>query len=319
MDPLPGDDLGHSRYLTRDEPRRARRDARRAAEPRDITTGRPATQDTTSYRCASITKTMTATLVMQQVEAGRMRLDAPITTYVSWTRRVPDAREISIRHLLIHGGGVIRDGSNSWGDDDFPDRDAVRRELRQRLTFAEPSTTFRYSNMAYVLLGDALEAVSGKAVRGAAATQRSGCARHAGECTVAHAACPQDPRHRVLPSPARRGTSPCASRRGARVYPGGRPGVDGSRPAHLSARAFSRRGRPHLRPVTSRDAADTMAAPRGAESRLGLDDLARRRGHDPRAQWRLPGVHHQDRLLAGVGSRRRGPQQHEQRRAGDGA
>jgi CubicO group peptidase (beta-lactamase class C family) len=71
----------------------------------DITTGRPATQDTTSYRCASITKTMTATLVMQQVEAGRMRLDAPITTYVSWTRRVPDAREISIRHLLIHGGG----------------------------------------------------------------------------------------------------------------------------------------------------------------------------------------------------------------------
>jgi D-alanyl-D-alanine carboxypeptidase len=129
----------------------------------DITTGRPATQDTTSYRCASITKTMTATLVMQQVEAGRMRLDAPITTYVSWTRRVPDAREISIRHLLIHGGGVIRDGSNSWGDDDFPDRDAVRRELRQRLTFAEPSTTFRYSNMAYVLLGDALEAVSGKA------------------------------------------------------------------------------------------------------------------------------------------------------------
>lgn len=128
----------------------------------DIATGRPATSDTTSYRCASITKTMTATLVMQQVEAGRIRLDAPITTYVGWTRRVPDAREISIRHLLIHGGGVIRDGSNSWGDDDFPDRDAVRRELRQRLTFAEPSTTFRYSNMAFVLLGEALEAVSGK-------------------------------------------------------------------------------------------------------------------------------------------------------------
>jgi CubicO group peptidase (beta-lactamase class C family) len=128
----------------------------------DIATGRPATPATISYRCASITKTMTATLVVQQVEAGRMRLDAPITTYVSWTRRVPDAREIIIRHLLIHGGGVIRDGSNRWGDDDFPDRDAVRRELRQRLTFAEPSTTFRYSNMAYVLLGEALEAVSGR-------------------------------------------------------------------------------------------------------------------------------------------------------------
>jgi D-alanyl-D-alanine carboxypeptidase len=128
----------------------------------DIATGRPATPEITSYRCASITKTMTATLVMQQVEAGRMQLDAPISTYVSWTRRLPGSRDISIRHLLIHGGGVIRDGSNAWGDDDFPDRDAVRRELRQRLTFAEPSTTFRYSNMAYVLLGEALEAVSGR-------------------------------------------------------------------------------------------------------------------------------------------------------------
>ena len=88
----------------------------------DIATERPATPDATGYRCASITKTMTATLVMQQVEAGRMRLDEPIATYLPWLRRVPHARDISIRHLLIHGGGVIRDGSNTWGDDDFPDR-----------------------------------------------------------------------------------------------------------------------------------------------------------------------------------------------------
>ena len=75
---------------------------------------------------------------------------------------MPHARDITIRHLLIHGGGVIRDGSNTWGDDDFPDRDTVRKEVRQRLTFAEPATSFRYSNIAYVLLGEALEAVSGR-------------------------------------------------------------------------------------------------------------------------------------------------------------
>ena len=128
----------------------------------DMATGRPATADATSYRCASITKTMTATLVMQQVEAGRMRLDAPIATYLAWTRRLPHAGDISIRHLLIHGGGVIRDGSNRWGDDDFPDRDTVHAEVRKQLTFAEPATTFRYSNVAYVLLGEALEAVTGR-------------------------------------------------------------------------------------------------------------------------------------------------------------
>src|SRR5579863_6649143 len=84
----------------------------------DIASGRATTPDQTSYRCASITKTMTATLVMQQVEAGRLRLDEPIATYLEWTRKLPHAKDIDIRHLLIHGGGVIRDGSNHWGDDD---------------------------------------------------------------------------------------------------------------------------------------------------------------------------------------------------------
>jgi D-alanyl-D-alanine carboxypeptidase len=126
----------------------------------DLQTGKPADPAQTSYRCASITKTMTATLVLQQVEAGRMRLDEPIATYLEWARRLPRARDISIRHLLIHGGGVIRDGSNHWGDEDFPDRETVRKEVRERLTFAEPSTGFRYSNVGYVLLGEALEAVT---------------------------------------------------------------------------------------------------------------------------------------------------------------
>ena len=128
----------------------------------DIATERPATPDATGYRCASITKTMTATLVMQQVEAGRMRLDEPIATYLPWLRRVPHARDISMRHLLIHGGGVIRDGSNTWGDDDFPDREMVHAEVSQRLSFAEPASTFRYSNIAYILLGEALESVTGR-------------------------------------------------------------------------------------------------------------------------------------------------------------
>lgn len=127
----------------------------------DIAQRRAATPDHTAYRCASITKTMTATLVMQQVEAARMRLDEPIAAYLTWTHRLPHAQEITIRHLLIHGGGVIRDGSNLWGDDDFPDRDTLRKEVRRQLTYAEPAMGFRYSNVAYSLLGEALEAVTG--------------------------------------------------------------------------------------------------------------------------------------------------------------
>ncbi len=36
----------------------------------------------------------------------------------------------------------------------------MRREVRQQFTFAEPSTGFRYSNIAYALLGEALEVVT---------------------------------------------------------------------------------------------------------------------------------------------------------------
>jgi len=132
-----------------------------AMGPADIASERPATPDQTSYRCASITKTVTATLVMQQAEAGRMRLDEPIVTYLPWTRGLTHAADITIRHLLIHAGGVIRDGSNHWGDEDFPDRATLHREVRRQLSFAEPSMGFRYSNIAYALLGEALETVTG--------------------------------------------------------------------------------------------------------------------------------------------------------------
>ena len=51
----------------------------------DLETQRPAAPDT-CYRVASITKTVTATLVMQLVERGRVRLDEPVTSYLGLAR-----------------------------------------------------------------------------------------------------------------------------------------------------------------------------------------------------------------------------------------
>jgi CubicO group peptidase (beta-lactamase class C family) len=50
----------------------------------------------TPYPIASITKTMTSTLVMQCVEEGRLDLDAPIRTY---STTVPDANA-TVRQVL---------------------------------------------------------------------------------------------------------------------------------------------------------------------------------------------------------------------------
>ncbi|MDE3064886.1 MAG: beta-lactamase family protein, partial [Acidobacteriota bacterium] len=127
----------------------------------DVESAVPVDASATTFRCASITKTVTATLIVQLAERGRLRLDDPVVSLLAWTRGTlgPD---VTVRHLLMHSGGVIRDGSNAWFDVDMPDRVTLRRELRGSATFAEPSERFRYSNIAYSLLGEIAETVTGR-------------------------------------------------------------------------------------------------------------------------------------------------------------
>ena len=127
----------------------------------DLATLRPAAPDT-GYRVASITKTVTATLVMQLVEAGRLRLDEPVTSYLGWLGAPLRRSGVTVRHLLTHSSGMIRDASCGWGDNEFLDSDTLRRDVLARATNAEPSVGFNYSNVAYALLGEIIEAVSGR-------------------------------------------------------------------------------------------------------------------------------------------------------------
>jgi CubicO group peptidase (beta-lactamase class C family) len=127
----------------------------------DFASGTVATAGT-GYRVASITKTFTATLVMQLAERGKVRLDEPVTTYLAWLKPAVGGSGLTIRHLLTHSGGIIRDGSCGWRPDEFPSREQVRREILDHGTFAEPAVGFRYSNMAYSLLGEVIETVGGR-------------------------------------------------------------------------------------------------------------------------------------------------------------
>ncbi len=127
----------------------------------DLETGRPVDPTATAFRCASITKTFTATIVMQLVDGGRLRLDDSVIARLPWTRGIFQ-RELTVRHLLIHAGSVIRDGSNAWSEVPMPDRSTLHAELRGGATFGEPSERFRYSNIAYALLGGIAETVTGR-------------------------------------------------------------------------------------------------------------------------------------------------------------
>jgi CubicO group peptidase (beta-lactamase class C family) len=110
------------------------------------------------FRVASHSKMFTATAVMQLVEQGKLRLDDHAAAYVSWVDS-----DVTVRQLLNHAGGVIRDGLDAdfWRvEAPFPDV-ATLRTLAPDASTLPTNTTFKYSNVGYGLLGQVIEAVSG--------------------------------------------------------------------------------------------------------------------------------------------------------------
>lgn len=120
----------------------------------------PMTTDTV-FDLASLTKPIaTATSIMLLIEDGLVELDAPAATYIP-EFGVKGKEVITIRQLLTHQSGLLPD--NSIKDYENGRADAFRRihELDLR---AEPGTRFMYSDVGFIVLGEIVERVSGKAL-----------------------------------------------------------------------------------------------------------------------------------------------------------
>ncbi|MCU1407892.1 MAG: Beta-lactamase [Glaciihabitans sp.] len=129
----------------------------------NLATGEQLTTDHL-FRIASHSKTMTATAVFQLVEKGSLRLDDTITTWVPELAGTALA-DVTLRELLGHNAGVIRDGVDNdyWQrGGEFLDRDALITESQANGAVFEPNEHFKYSNIGYSLLGLAIEAASGE-------------------------------------------------------------------------------------------------------------------------------------------------------------
>ncbi|MEV5962038.1 serine hydrolase domain-containing protein [Kribbella sp. NPDC051952] len=115
------------------------------------------------FRIASHSKTFTATSIMQLVEQGKVRLDDPVAQYVgelAGTALAP----VTVRELLGHQGGVIRDGVDKdyWQlMEPFPDRASLIDLCRSDGQVFERNEHFKYTNIGYSLLGLVIESASG--------------------------------------------------------------------------------------------------------------------------------------------------------------
>lgn len=132
----------------------------------DLANSTPLTVDHL-FRIASHSKTFTGVAVMQLVEAGRLRLDDTAAAHVPELAKSAMA-DVTVRELLSHGSGMIRDGEDStfWAlDRPFPDRAELLQTITKHGKVLPPNDHFKYSNIGYSLLGLIIEGASGMPYR----------------------------------------------------------------------------------------------------------------------------------------------------------
>ena len=130
-------------------------------------TGAPATPDTL-YSICSISKLFTSVALMQQRDAGKLRLDDPVAQHLDWFD-IQDAHPadapITVRGLLTHSSGLPRESDFPyWTDRDypFPTRDQIRARLGSQQTLYPSARYYQYSNLGLSLVGEIVMATSGQ-------------------------------------------------------------------------------------------------------------------------------------------------------------
>lgn len=126
--------------------------------PAALDAGQPAERDT-QYRIGSITKTMTAVLVLRLRDQGRLDLDDPLDRHLPGT----PVGAVTLRQLLAHAGGLRREPGGPWWERaDGVDPETLLRGVTAADAALPPGDRYHYSNLAYGLLGAMLHRITGR-------------------------------------------------------------------------------------------------------------------------------------------------------------
>jgi CubicO group peptidase (beta-lactamase class C family) len=119
----------------------------------------------TKFRLGSITKQFTATVTLQLVEQGKIKLDGKISDYLPDYRK-DIGEKVTIHHLLTHTSGIPSYTSQpgffaNVSRNPYKVADFVKQYASGNLEF-EPGSKYSYNNSGYFLLGAIVERVTGK-------------------------------------------------------------------------------------------------------------------------------------------------------------
>ncbi len=116
--------------------------------------------DSTVYDLASVTKAVaTTTVAMRLVEEGRLDLDAPVSRYLSAWPSTGIRGSITVRHLLTHTSGLPA-AARLWRS--RRGREEYLAGIADLALQGNPGEVQIYSDLGMIVLGFALENVSGK-------------------------------------------------------------------------------------------------------------------------------------------------------------
>ncbi len=118
----------------------------------------PGVSERSAYRIGSITKTMTAVLVLQLRDEGRLDLDDPVGRFV------PECgyAEVTLRRLLSHTGGLRSEPPGTWWERSEGGSFAALTEADDGSGRVGAPGEYHYSNLGFALLGEVVARLRGQ-------------------------------------------------------------------------------------------------------------------------------------------------------------
>jgi CubicO group peptidase (beta-lactamase class C family) len=121
----------------------------------------------TVYDIASVTKLLTATMLMMLRDAGKLHLDEPLQAHLpEFSARSPfaDPRPPTFRQVATHVAGLPREPAGKAGEG-WPPMPAFLSSLRDVELILPAYAEVKYSNLGYAVLGAALARIAGQPYR----------------------------------------------------------------------------------------------------------------------------------------------------------